>query len=368
MSEKGYIYNQSKDSTKANILIDGEISAWWGTGLQDLAFDISNSGANEIMLQINSGGGSVFEGQAIANYIKGSPYNINTCVVGFCGSIATMFAMEGKSTSIAMYSRFMIHNVTVENMSGGSDELRNTAAFIDTLNLDIRNRYVSTMSRNGKLINGSIEETQKKVKEWMDSETYFTAEEAVKYGFIQKVVDGAEYLNKANAQKILNSCSKYKNVPTDFINNIQNIVNMADDKPNNSNAPEEKQTAWESFKAMFTSAKGQALIAESVQNAKDNEAKAIEDARALLAKEGLEVVAKTEKVEEVVEEKKEEKTQLEILQAKLEAAELKAQKLAEEAEGAPTARTKELEANAESVYTKEEMKGFAGITNALQQR
>ena len=57
MSRQGYIYNKSEDSTKANILIDGEIDAWWGTGLRSLASDISNSGASDIMIQINSEGG-----------------------------------------------------------------------------------------------------------------------------------------------------------------------------------------------------------------------------------------------------------------------------------------------------------------------
>lgn len=370
MSRQGYIYNKSEDSTKANILIDGEIDAWWGTGLRSLASDISNSGASDIMIQINSEGGSVFEGQAIANYIKGSPYNISTTVVGLCASIATMLAMEGKTTSIAKYSRFMIHNVSIQNISGGSEDLRLTADFMDTLNLDLQNRYVSTIISNGKIINESEEDTRAQVEAWMKAETYFTAEEAVKYGFIQKVVDGAEFLNKANAQKILNSCSKYKNAPTDFINNIQNIVNMADEKPKNNDAPEDKQTAWESFKAMFASAKGQALIAESVQNAKDNEAKAIEDAKALLASNGLQVVVKTVEAAPEAEapEVTEDKTPLEILQAKFEASELKAQRLEEEAKGAPSARAKELDAKNETIYTKTEMEGFASLTNAIKQR
>ena len=366
MSEKGYIYNQSKDGSKANILIDGYIDSW-ENNLISMSKDIANSNASEIMLQIQSGGGSVTEGRAMEAYIKGCPKDIHTSVLGFCASIATFPAMAGKTTSIAKGSLFMIHKVQGGEWGEGKD-LRQTADLIDLMDDQIATGYTDTILGNGKLINGSYEETKAQVLKWMEDTTYFTAEQAVEHGFIQKVVDGVEFLNKANAQKILNSCSKYTNVPTDFINNIQNIVNMADNTPNNSNAPEEKQTAWESFKAMFTSAKGQALVAESVQNAEDNKIKAIEDAKALLAKQGLEVVAKTEKAEEVIEEEKEEKTELEILQAKLEAAELKAQKLAEEAEGAPTARAKELEANAEGKpkFSNEHMAGFDAITKQLK--
>jgi len=371
MSRQGYIYNKSEDSTKANILIDGEIDAWWGTGLRSLALDISNSGASDIMIQINSEGGSVFEGQAIANYIKGSPYNISTTVVGLCASIATMFAMEGKTTSIAKYSRFMIHNVSIQNLSGGSEDLRLTADFMDTLNLDLQNRYVSTIISNGKIINESAEDTRAQVKDWMEAETYFTAEEAVKYGFIQKMVDGAEFLNKANAQKILNSCSKYKNVPTDFINNIQNIVNMADEKPTVANEDKEsKGGVLQAIKNYFSSDEGKGQIIEAHENAESIKAQRLEAAKALLASNGLQVVAKTVEVTPEVEapEVTKEKTPLEILQAKLEASELKAQRLEEEAKGAPSARAKELDAENKTIYTKKEMEGFASLTNAIKQR
>ena len=371
MSRQGYIYNKSEDSTKANILIDGEIDAWWGTGLRSLASDISNSGASDIMIQINSEGGSVFEGQAIANYIKGSPYNISTTVVGLCASIATMFAMEGKTTSIAKYSRFMIHNVSIQNLSGGSEDLRLTADFMDTLNLDLQNRYVSTIISNGKIINESEEDTRAQVEAWMKAEMYFTAEEAVEYGFIQKVVDGAEFLNKANAQKILNSCSKYKNVPTDFINNIQNIVNMADEKPPVANEEKEsKGGVLQAIKNYFSSDEGKGQIIEAHENVEAIKAKSLADAKALLASHGLNVVAKTEEVAPEIEalEVPKERTELEILQAKLKASELKAQKLEEEAKGAPSAKAKELNAKAETIYTKAEMEGFASLTNAIKTR
>jgi len=74
---KKYIFNQNEGSSPSvNILITGEIDEFWGTGLRSLADEITQSKAQNIMLQINSPGGSVTEGQAIAAFIKGFPAKI----------------------------------------------------------------------------------------------------------------------------------------------------------------------------------------------------------------------------------------------------------------------------------------------------
>ena len=57
---KRYIFNKSEGPCpSANILITGEIDEFWGTGLRSLADEIAKSEAQNIMLQINSPGGSV---------------------------------------------------------------------------------------------------------------------------------------------------------------------------------------------------------------------------------------------------------------------------------------------------------------------
>lgn len=371
MGKQGYIYNKSEDSEKANILIDGEIDSWWGVGLQSFIEDIASSDAKEIMVQINSGGGSVFEGQAIAAYIKGTSLNVNTSILGLCASIATFIAMAGKTTSISKGSLFMIHNAS-GGAYGESDDLRKTADLLDTIDDTLTNLYVDTIERNGKLINDSVEETKAQVIKWQDAETWFTAEQSVEHGFIQKVVEGVELVNKATAQRILNSCSKYSNVPTAFINNFQNIVNMADTKPTGNDEPSEKgilatMIGW------FQTAEGKQELSNAVQASKDAEKTALEAAIALVKASGSEVVAKGEEAPEAkpkleVEKKEEEpkaKTEVEILTAQLEAANLKAQKLEEENQGAPSATPKNLKAEEKSPYNKEQMGGFDAITNAI---
>ena len=336
MSEvKPYIFNKSDDNKKANILIDGEISSMWGVGLRDMAKDIANSGASDIMMQINSGGGSVFEGMAISAFIKGNPIDISTTILGLCASIATPIALSGKTTSIAKGSLFMIHNASA--WSGGeAKDLRSTADLLDTIDSQLVKIYTDAIAANGKLINDSREETEAQVTIWQNEETWFTAEEAVEHGFIQKLIEGAEFLNKAQAQEVFNSCSKYNNVPVAFLNKVKTIANMADKPEENTS-----KGILETVKAWFKSNPEE--VQAAMKGLKADEAKEKE-----AEKEAAIAYAKANGFykEPTADEPEEDNTDSEF-KAKFEAsekarieAEAKAQKLEEEKNGAPAAGAK----------------------------
>lgn len=286
MNSAYYTYNKV-DDTKANLLINGEISEWWGTGLREVAKEIASSGAKDLMIQINSPGGSVTEGFAISSFLKGYPANINTNVVGLSASIATIISLAGEKTSISEGSFFMIHNPYSFTV-GESDELRETADLLDKMKEELVAVYVSAIKKNGKLIEEDEEKTKEQVYTWMNQETWFNAQEAVDAGFIQEVSEGAEFLTEENAKNIYNSCSKFKNVPTDFLNKVKSFIDM----PNNNETKKEttetkdevsffdKVKAW--FKSNPEEAKELAEGLEKEQQAKQEEevAKAMEIAKA----------------------------------------------------------------------------------------
>lgn len=336
---KQYIFNEASDGKKANILIDGEISSWWGVGLKDLAKDISNSGADEIMMQINSGGGSVFEGMAISAFIKSNPVNISTSILGLCASIATPIALSGRTTSIAKGSLFMIHNASAFT-GGEASDLRSTADLLETIDEQLVQIYADTIERNGKLINDNRKETEDQIREWQNEETWFTAEEAVQYGFIQTLTEGAEFLNKAQAKDIMNTCGKYKNVPATFLNKVKTIANMAEPKEDNA-----KLGIIETVKAWFKSNPKEAQDAiKGMQEDQEKEAEAKKAEAIALAKEygfykepNSEEDAPEEKEEEVVADYK---AQFEASEKSRKALELKAQKLEEEKNSAPSTGAK----------------------------
>ncbi len=114
----------------------------------------------------------------------------------------------------------------------------------------------------------------------MDAETWLTAQEAKDMGFVANVVDGIEVLNKSNAATIYNNCKDYKNAPKEFLNSLQNIINMSDNTQNEA-------TLWDKFLAFFKSPEFKNSVKE-IQNETESEAAAeIEKAKEIARKHGF---------------------------------------------------------------------------------
>jgi ATP-dependent Clp protease protease subunit len=354
---KKYIFNKTEGSSpSANILITGEIDEFWGTGLRNLADEITQSKAQNIMLQINSPGGSVTEGQAIAAFIKGYPAKIDTSGVGLVASIATTILLAGDSVTMDKGSWFMIHNPWA-NALGEAEDLRHTANLLDEMKSQLINVYVDAIQKNNKLINGRRKDTANQVAIYMEEETWFTASEALEAGFIQGITNGAEFLNKETAKNIYNSCSKFKNVPVEFLNKVEKMANT-------TNQEAEKETAENGFfdhiKSFFNKGKMmEEVIEEEEEEKKEVIEKAAEEEIPDWYKETYEELkSRLDELEEKVDsmtgesdtseakeiEAKEEiqvessvSKKLEAMQSKIELQAKQLQQIKEEKEGSPTA-------------------------------
>ena len=233
-------------------------------------------------------------------------------------------------------SLFMIHNAWTFT-AGGADELRENANLLDKIDGELIDTYVSAIESNGKLINKSKEQTRAQVIEWVNNETWFTAKEALEVGFIQEVTEGVEFLNKLNAKDIYNSCSKFKNTPTEFLNKVKSIANMSDDTKQSEETS--KEGFFSHMKAFFTGATEtekdvEVVEVEKVELSKEEQ---IAQAKAILEKEGLLNMAPIEEVkdqEEQTDSKIEDK--LSEMQATLDAQKNLIQQMQEEKDGAPS--------------------------------
>ena len=353
---KKYIFNKTEGSSlSANILITGEIDEFWGTGLKTLADEIGQSKAQNIMLQINSPGGSVTEGQAIAAFIKGYPAKIDTSGVGLVASIATTILLAGDVVTMDKNSYFMIHNPWA-NALGEAEELRHTANLLDEMKSQLINVYVDAIQKNNKLINGRRKDTANQVAIYMEEETWFTASEALEAGFIQGITNGAEFLNKQSAKNIYNSCSKFKNVPVEFLNKVEKMANT-------TNQEAEKETAENGFfdhiKSFFNKGKMMEEVIEEEEEKEVIEKAADEEMMPDWYKETYEELkSRLDELEEKVDsmtgesddseakevEAKEEiqvensvSKKLEAMQSKIELQAKQLQQIKEEKEGSPTA-------------------------------
>lgn len=161
--------------TTAEISIFDEIGMWGVTAKQFISDLKALGDVKDILLSINSPGGSVFDGLAIYNALRSSGANVTVKVMGIAASIASVIAMAGKKIVMPENAFMMVHN-PLGGGFGYSEDLRAIADAMDKVGESLIATYVA---RTGK----SAEE----VKALLDAETYMSAEEAVSLGFADEL-------------------------------------------------------------------------------------------------------------------------------------------------------------------------------------
>lgn len=133
-------------------------------------------GAGDVIVNINSPGGSFVEGNAIYNMLVQHQGKVTVRVVGWAASAASIVAMAGDEIAISQSGFIMIHNGQAE-ISGDRNELREVAALLDKVDDSLAGIYAA---RTGL--------TKRKVADFLDAQTTLTADEAVKNGFADSIL------------------------------------------------------------------------------------------------------------------------------------------------------------------------------------
>lgn len=146
---------------------------------------LNDANGEDVIVNLNSNGGDVFAGSQIYDLLAGYKGNLLIRVVGIAASAASVIACAGTS-EIAPTAMLMIHNVSGYT-EGDYRKMSHSAEVLQNANKSIAAAYCrkTGMSENELL-------------DLMDKETYITAEEAVKQGFIDKI---AEYDNESEPTK-----------------------------------------------------------------------------------------------------------------------------------------------------------------------
>lgn len=155
--------------------------------------------AERIDVFINSPGGEVFEANAIYQTLKDHKAPVNIFIRGLASSAAGIIAMAGDNIQIAEGGFLMVHNSWSATM-GNAAALRRQAALLDKID-DSMAGILARRSNNDP----------KQVAKWMDAETWFTAEESVKYGFADRI-GGTIEEETDNGERCRNL--GYRNIPT----------------------------------------------------------------------------------------------------------------------------------------------------------
>ena len=207
------------------IEIFNEISDWWGYGLIMLANELQGH-EGSVLVKINSLGGELIQGVAIRNYIQ--QYNAIVEIIGVAASSATIIATGGRWVKMHQGALYMIHN-PLSPAGGKAADLEQYAADLRKLETEMRGIYAASIRARGKMKEYNDVELDAKLAEWMDAETWFTAEEAVKYGFADEVVKSAEARANIEAQTKTRyyAQASFKNMPAIQESNKQQEAKMS---------------------------------------------------------------------------------------------------------------------------------------------
>lgn len=192
---------------------------------------IAGLNGEEFVVEINSGGGSVFAGSEIFTHLMQHRPDVN--IVGLAGSAASVIAMAGKKISISPTAQIMIHNASTVSI-GDKNEMNDTSEFLDSIDSGIANAYQAKT----KL---SIEE----ILEMMSKETWMNAQKAVEKGFADEVmfaeVDAVASVGVMLPDNVINKVRNVmKKEPNNDDKRLKNIENKLEELTNKLNKEELK--------------------------------------------------------------------------------------------------------------------------------
>ena len=133
--------------------------------------------AGTIHLRINSPGGSVFAARAMEQALREHKARIVVHIDGIAASAATFIAMAGDEIVMNKGAMFMIHKAWTWT-AGNADDLAKEAGLLAKIDGTLAQTYADRTGKDVETING-----------WMADETWFTADEAVEYGFADKLAE-----------------------------------------------------------------------------------------------------------------------------------------------------------------------------------
>lgn len=134
--------------------------------------------ADEVVVNINSPGGDVFEGLAIMNLLREDSRPVTVNVLGLAASAASIVAMAGNDIRMGDGSFMMIHNVWVLAI-GDRNVLRDAADKLESFDDALAGLY-SARAGNPK----------EDMQSLMNDETFFSPDQAVEIGLADGMMAG----------------------------------------------------------------------------------------------------------------------------------------------------------------------------------
>lgn len=204
------------------------------TTSNDINKQLLEANGEDVQVNINSNGGSVYVGSEIYTSLKSYLGNLTINIVGMAASAASVVAMAAKCL-MSPTGQMMIHNASM-GAQGDYRDMNKASEILQSVNKSIANAY--------KFKTGMSDEDLKNI---MDNETWLTAQEAKDLGLIDEIMfENTQQSNNSTpnfynslvtpstkAIEELKKCGSVEAFKENIINNkVQNTVNSVIDNKN----------------------------------------------------------------------------------------------------------------------------------------
>jgi ATP-dependent Clp protease protease subunit len=131
----------------------------------------------EITMYINSPGGSVIDGLALYDVMKGISCPIRTVCVGMAASMGSLLFAAGNERDILPHAKVMIHDPLTTGISGSALSVEEAGK-----------RLMETREITASILAGHTGHTIEEVYEKTKKDSYFNAQEAVDWHLADRII------------------------------------------------------------------------------------------------------------------------------------------------------------------------------------
>jgi ATP-dependent protease ClpP protease subunit len=134
----------------------------------------------DLELEMNSYGGSVYAGFEMYSILRSSGKTVTAKVQSIAASAMSVVMAGCQRVLLSPVANVMIHRAGLSGVSGNTEDMTQTAQWLNTIDESILNAYEEKSA--GKA-------TREQFKQWMEEETFFTAEQAIACGLADEMLD-----------------------------------------------------------------------------------------------------------------------------------------------------------------------------------
>lgn len=184
-------------------IVGDRMTAEWYGGIcpQDFVPAVRALQADRITLYTNCPGGDVFAAEAMCQALREHPAHVTMQIEGYAASAATGIACACDEVVATPASMYMIHQSWTIAW-GNADDLSRTVDLLRKCDDGMYDQYVA---RSGQ--------SRDQVEQWCRAETWFTADEAVAAGFVDRVLDSSASPKASARQAPRWNLSAYAHAP-----------------------------------------------------------------------------------------------------------------------------------------------------------